>query len=116
MLAIDHFSTYRPVMPEVIVHFRSHLTDVLPLGLLHAHQEVIKGGVAVVLPVVLNASALQEASLGQRLPLRLCIERHVQTGHAHLICGNQHKILVVSHKFVLDFMRLAILIMNKAFK
>ena len=112
MLPTNRFSHKQPG----IVHFGPHLTDVLPLGLLHAHQEVIEGRVAVVLPVVLDASALQEASLGQRLPLRLCVECHVQTGHAHLICGSQHRILVINHKFLLHIMRLAIPIMNKASK
>ncbi len=65
---------------------RAHLTDVLSLGLLHAHEEVIKGGVAIVLPVVLDAIPLHEAHLGQGRPLLLCVEGHMQTGHAHLIC------------------------------
>ena len=56
----------------------THLADVIALALLEAHEEVVKAGVALVEPVVLDARAREVALLGQRRLLLLGVEGQVR--------------------------------------
>lgn len=63
------------------------LPDVFSLGLLEGDQKVVEAGVAGVLPVVLDARPLQEAQVGQLIPLRLLVEGDVCAADLVVICN-----------------------------
>lgn len=62
-------------------HFLPLLPHILSLRLLESHEKVVKGLIAIVVPVVLNTCALQEAQLRHVLPFLLRVEGDVQGGH-----------------------------------
>ena len=65
---------------------RAYLPDVLAFALLQVCQKILKGYIVPVLPMILNAGALQVANFLQASGLLCGVERKVQAGYAELIC------------------------------